>query len=76
MRSSTSSEGNDAAPATGEAPATGAAPLPAVELLASLPELADSDLLAVPVSDGGDLPSWLTAPAAAGGRRRRHAWRP
>ncbi len=64
MRSSTGSPaGNDAAPATGSEPATGAAPLPAVELLASLPELTGDDVLAVPVSDGGDLPSWLTAPA-------------
>ena len=64
MRSSTGSPaGNDAAPAAGSEPATGAAPLPAVELLASLPELTGDDVLAVPVSDGGDLPSWLTAPA-------------
>ena len=58
MRSSTGSPaGNDAAPAAGSEPATGAAPLPAVDLLASLPELTGDDVLAVPVSDGGDLPA-------------------
>jgi leucyl aminopeptidase len=67
VRSSTGSPaGNDAAPATGSEPATGAAPLPAVELLASLPELGEADVLAVPVADGGELPSWLSAPALFG----------
>jgi leucyl aminopeptidase len=58
-----SSAGDDAAPATGSTPATGAAPLPAVELLADLPPLTADDVLAVPVADGGELPSWLTGPA-------------
>ena len=55
--------GDDAAPATGSTPAAGAAPLPAVELLADLPPLTADDVLAVPVADGGELPSWLTGPA-------------
>src|SRR5690349_281868 len=55
--------GDDAAPATGSTPAAGAAPLPAVELLADLPPLTGDDVLAVPVADGGELPSWLTGPA-------------
>jgi leucyl aminopeptidase len=67
MRPSTGGPaGNDAAPATGSSPATGAAPLPAVELLASLPELGGDDVLAVPVADGGELPSWITGPALFG----------
>ncbi|MCV2489366.1 leucyl aminopeptidase [Geodermatophilus sp. YIM 151500] len=37
--------------------------MPRVELLAALPPFADDDVLAVPVADGGVLPSWLTDPA-------------
>jgi leucyl aminopeptidase len=40
--------------------------LPDVELLADLPPLDADDVLAVPVADGGELPSWLTGPALFG----------
>ncbi|SOC46840.1 leucyl aminopeptidase [Blastococcus aggregatus] len=43
----------------------GAAPFPEVDLLAGLPALGTEDLLAVPVGEGGALPSWLTGPAPA-----------
>ncbi|SFL26874.1 leucyl aminopeptidase family protein [Geodermatophilus ruber] len=43
---------------------TGAAPLPRVEVLTTLPELGEDDVLAVPVGAGGALPGWATGAGA------------